>query len=125
MPGVLWMTCGSPSLRLESADRDPDGVGERVDVLVPGLLEQSFGAERGGAGSEQRFEDGALLGGEVELPSVAGDGASERVELDSAGGEGAVAGGGFAAGERTYAQDELGEVEGLWGGSRRRRARAR
>ena len=70
-------------LAAQAADRDADGVGERVGVLIPGLLEQSFCAERAGAGPEQRFEHGELFGGEVELSAVAGGGTGERVELDS------------------------------------------
>jgi hypothetical protein len=59
-------------LAFEPADRDADGVGEWVGVLVPGLLEQSFCAERAGAGVEQRFEDGELFGRQVELCGLRG-----------------------------------------------------
>ena len=69
-------------LASQSADRDADGVGERVGVLIPGLLEQSLCAERARAGPEQRFEDSELLGGEVKLSPISSGGAAERVELD-------------------------------------------
>ena len=46
-------------------------------------------------------------------PSVAGDGAGERVELDPGRLQCAASGGGFAASESADAQDEFGEVEGL------------
>ena len=36
----------------ESGDGDLDGVGEWVDVLVPGLLEETLCAKRAGAGCE-------------------------------------------------------------------------
>src|SRR5690348_10549986 len=59
----------------KSGDGDLDGVGERVDVLVPGLLEELLCTECAGAGSEQRFEHGAFLVGELDRSPVAGDGA--------------------------------------------------
>ena len=97
----------------ESGDGDLDGVGEWVDVLVPGLLEEPLGAERGGAGFEQGFEHRALFRGELDRLSVAGDGASRGVKLDPGRLERAAAGRGFAAGERADAQHEFGEVEGF------------
>jgi len=45
----------------QAADGDRDGVGERVGVLVPRLLEQAFGAEVGGAGAQQRLQNCELL----------------------------------------------------------------
>lgn len=94
-------------------------MGEWVDVLVPGLLEQLICRECGRAGFEQRFEHGALFLGEVDGSSVAGDSAGERVEFDAGGVERPRLGrwrgwaAGFAARERADAQDEFGEVERL------------
>ena len=112
-PGCVLDDLRLSELAAQAADRDAYRVGERVGVLVPGLLEQSFRAERARADPEQRFEHGELFGGEIEPSAVAGGSASERVEFDACGCEGALSGGGFAACERSDAQDELGEVEGL------------
>lgn len=65
----------------EPADGDLDGLGERVNVLVPGPGEEVFGAEGGGGCFHQGLEHGEFLDRDVDLAAVAGDGAVERVEL--------------------------------------------
>ena len=86
------------------------------------LLEEPLRAECAGTGIEQGFEHGALLPGEVDLSSVAGDGTGERVELDPGRSERAAAGAGLAAGEasaflcpRVFAGE--GEASGLAAGA--------
>jgi hypothetical protein len=49
----------------ESGDHGFVGVGERVCVLVPCLVEQSVCSESTGACCEQRVEDRAFFGGEL------------------------------------------------------------
>ncbi len=91
-----------------------DGVGERVDVLVPYLGEEVFGAEDGVLPARIRASrTRELLGREVEPSSVAGGGVVEGVELDSGCPEDSGLGGGPAAGECADAEHELGEVERL------------
>jgi len=58
----------------ESADGDVDGVGEGVNVFVPYLGEEVFGAEDGVLGAHEGFEYRELFGTEVELSSVASSG---------------------------------------------------
>jgi hypothetical protein len=45
-PGRVVDDVRFSELAAQAADRHAHGVGERVGVLIPGLLEQSFGAER-------------------------------------------------------------------------------
>src|SRR5579872_586459 len=73
---------GRAQLASEPGDGDLDRVGERVNVLVPRLLEQPLGAEGGGRGREQGLEHGTLLRGELDRSSVPGDGAGQLIELD-------------------------------------------
>ena len=47
------------------------------------------------------------------MASVAGHGAALGVEFDACGAEDSRAGGGLAAGESAYPEDQLREVEGL------------
>ena len=84
---VAHARCGGDDRRVaefapQAADGHRDGVGERVGVLVPDLFEQVLGAEEGGAGAQERFEDGELLDRQVERLPVAGDRAPQRIELD-------------------------------------------
>ena len=101
-------------LASQSADRDLDGVGERVDVLVPYLGEEVLGAEDGVLGAHQGFEYRELFGGEVEPSSVAGGGVVQGVEFDPGRPEDSGLGCGPAAGESADAEHELGEMERLW-----------
>src|SRR5215831_8958822 len=73
----------------QAADGHRDGVGERVGVFVPDLLEQVLGAEVRGAGAQQRLQNSELLDGKVKQPPVAGSRAADRVELDAGGAQGA------------------------------------
>ena len=107
------MMSGSPSLR-----RSRPMV--TWTVLVKGSAfssqawaRRSSALRAAGRGFQQGFEHGELLGREVELPPVAGDGAAQRVELDPGGAQDAGPGGGLAAGQGADAQHEFGEVEGL------------
>jgi hypothetical protein len=49
----------------QPGDRDPDGLGEGVGVLIPRLREEILGAERTRTGAQERFENRELLGGEL------------------------------------------------------------
>ena len=69
----------------QSAEGVEDGVGEGVGIFVPDLFEQLFGAQEGGRGAEQGFEDAELLNGQVDGPAVAGGGAALRVEGEAGG----------------------------------------
>jgi hypothetical protein len=113
MPGVFWMACGSPSLRLSrpivtrtvlvngSAFSSQARSSRRSALSAPGL------ALRRASSRANSF------GRQIERSRVTGCGAGERVELDSRCGECAVLRGGSAAGERPDSEDELGEVEGF------------
>src|SRR6266545_4706804 len=72
-----------PQLAPEPPDGHGDGVGERVGVLVPDLFEEVLGAQEGGAGPQEGFEERELLDGEVELPAVPGGRAAYGIELDA------------------------------------------
>ena len=60
--GMVSIAWGFSEFSSQSADGDVDGVGERVDVLVPDLGEEVLGAEDGVLGAHQGFEHGELLG---------------------------------------------------------------
>src|SRR5689334_19315166 len=83
---------GFTELAAKTADRDGDGVGERVGVLVPDLFEEFFRAEEGGAGAEEGFEEAEFLDRQVDVPAVTGDRAACRVEFDPGCSEGAGSG---------------------------------
>src|SRR6266511_3126588 len=63
-------------------DGEPDDTGERVDVLVPGLLQQLFGGHHAAVGAQELGEHGELFAGQRNVLAVAGDGPEMRVELD-------------------------------------------
>src|SRR5947209_2947856 len=48
----------------QSRDRNANGVGERVGVLIPGPLQQLFGADDTSFGGDEHFEHGELLAGQ-------------------------------------------------------------
>src|ERR1700733_14071966 len=100
-------------LAAEPAHGDRDRGCERVGVLVPGLFEEVFGAEDGMVSSYERFEHCELLGGEVELPSVAVGGMAQGIEFDAGRAEDTGPGRGLAAGQSADPEDQFGEVEGL------------
>src|SRR5580704_15553289 len=100
-------------LAAQAADGDRDGVGERVDLLVPDLLEEGFGAEEGGAGAQQRLEHAELLDRQVQRAPVPDGCAAQRVELETARLQDAGPGRGLPAGQGADAQDEFGEVKRL------------
>src|SRR5688572_6811022 len=64
----------------QGGDGDADGVGEGVGVLVPGPLQELFGADDPALGGDEHFEDGELLPGERDVASVAEDLPAEGVE---------------------------------------------
>ena len=84
-PGGGVDDAGLAEFASEAGDGDPDGVGEWVDVLVPGLREELLCAECAGAGFEQCLEHGTLFCSEFDRSPVAGDGAGEQVEFDPGG----------------------------------------
>jgi hypothetical protein len=68
-------------------------------VFVPDLFEQILGAEEGGAGAQEGFEEGELLDRQVEVTAVAGGDAAQGVEFDARRAQGAGSGEGLAAGQ--------------------------
>jgi len=57
-------------LAAQPPDGDRDGVGERIGLLVPDLLEQGFGAQEGRARAQQRLEHPEFLDRQIERTSV-------------------------------------------------------
>src|SRR5690348_10169704 len=64
----------------QGGDGDADGVGEGVGVLVPGPLQELFGADDTAFGGDEDFEHGELLAGERDVASVAEDLTAKRVQ---------------------------------------------
>jgi hypothetical protein len=64
----------------QGGDGDADGVGEGVGVLVPGALQQLFGADDPALGGDEDFEHGELLAGERDVAPVAEDLAAEGIQ---------------------------------------------
>src|SRR4051812_25636445 len=71
-------------LAAQRSDGDADGVGQRIRVLVPHVLEEPFLAEHLAGVSHEVPKQGELLGREVEEPSSAGGLEARRVELELA-----------------------------------------
>jgi hypothetical protein len=59
-------------LAAQAADGDRDRVGERVGLFVPDLLKQVFGAQKAGAGPQQRLQDAEVPAGRVSRGSIGG-----------------------------------------------------
>jgi hypothetical protein len=72
-------------LAAQRTDRDPDGVGERVRVLVPHLLQQCLRADHVATRREQLFEHPELLRRQVQQASAALHRTPRRVEHDAGG----------------------------------------
>jgi len=66
---------GVAEFAAEPTDGDLDGLGGRVGVFVPCQGKQVFGGQGGWCGPDEGLEDGELFGGDLDLVSVAGDGA--------------------------------------------------
>src|SRR4051812_34247747 len=58
---------GLAELAAQGHDGDAYDVGERVRVLVPGLLQELLGGDDCALAAQQYFQDGELLGGELDL----------------------------------------------------------
>ena len=69
-------------LAAQRHDRDADGVGERVGVLVPHPLEQLLGADDATVGGHQHLEHAELLAGEVQVAPGADGHPAPGVERD-------------------------------------------
>lgn len=67
----------------QRGDGDAYGVGEGVDVLVPGPFEELFGADDPALGGDEDVEDGELFAGERDIASVAEDLPAEGVEPEA------------------------------------------
>jgi hypothetical protein len=76
---------GLSELAPQSANRDLDGLGEGVGVLVPDLFQEPLGAEHARRGAQEGLEHSELLDRELDPVAVPCDRAPEPVELDSAG----------------------------------------
>src|SRR5829696_6143903 len=64
----------------EPRHRDPDGVGERVCVLVPRPRQELLGTHDSAFGPDQYLQHGELLPGQRNVTVVAVDLATERVQ---------------------------------------------
>ena len=101
-------------LAAQRADRDPHGVGERIGVLVPHVLEQRLlGQHLAGVGHEVA-QEGELLGREVERRDRP-VGASWRAVSSSRSPTASTGGGraGVAPQQRAHPGQQLGEGERL------------
>src|SRR6478672_8813147 len=67
----------------EGRDRDADGVGEGVGVLVPGSLQQLLGTDDTALGDDEDLEDRELLPGERDVAAVAEDLPAEGVDPEA------------------------------------------
>ena len=94
-------------------DRDADGVGERVRVLVPRPLQQLFGADDTALGGDEHLEHRELLAGQRDVAAVAVDLAAERIEPQARDLEHRRPAVGAPAVERSETQHELLELERL------------
>ena len=70
-------------LPAERHDRDPDDVGERVDVLVPGLFQQLLGGHDGATAPEQFGENREFLVPQRQRPAISRGLLAGRVEPDA------------------------------------------
>ena len=97
----------------EVADRHPHGVGERVGVLVPDVLEQALGAVDLVRVEQEEAEERELLGRQVEGVTVDRGDVPGRVELDVVPAQDRAGAGGLTAEQRPHASGELAERERL------------
>src|SRR3954462_11454774 len=94
-------------------DRDADGVGERVCVLVPCSLQELLSADDAPFGRDENLEHRELLAGQRDVAAVTVDLSAERVQpqpCDLTHGRPRV---GAPAVERPEAEYELSELERL------------
>ena len=94
-------------------DGDAHGVGERVCVLIPRLLQELLGADDTAFGGDEDLEHGELLPGQRDVAAVAVDLSAERIQpqtCDLPHGRPVV---GAPAVERSEAEHELLELERL------------
>jgi hypothetical protein len=72
----------------ELAPKPADGhrhrLGERVGVLVPGLLQELLGAQVAGRGGHQRLQHGQFLRGQRERAALVPGEAGQAIELHPA-----------------------------------------
>jgi hypothetical protein len=97
----------------QGRDRDADGVGERVGVLVPGPFQQVLRADDPALGGEEHLQHRELLAGERDVTSVAEHLPAERVEPQAPDLADRRPGVPAPAVERPQPQDELPQVERL------------
>jgi hypothetical protein len=93
--------------------RHPDHVGERVDVLVPRLLQQPLGRHDRALGPQQLLQHQELLVAQAERAAVAGRLAAGRVEPDAVPLQHRRGGPVRPAGQRANPGDQLGQGERL------------
>jgi hypothetical protein len=74
---------GSPRRLRRAENRDAYGVGERVGVLIPCPLQYLLGTDDTAFGGNEDFEHRKLLAGECDVPSVAVDLATERIQTQA------------------------------------------
>ena len=95
----------------QCGDGDADGVGEGVGVLVPGPLQELFGADDTAFGGDEDLEHGELLPGERDVASVAEDLPAEGVQPEARDLADRGSGVRASAVERPQPHDELSKLE--------------
>src|SRR5580704_15911628 len=101
-----------PEFPPQAQDSDRDGVGERVGVLVPDLLEELLGRHYRAVGRDEHLEHTELLAGQGDGPAGPGDRPAGPVDDQVTPGVHRRRGGAAAA-QGTDPGGQLGEVEGL------------
>src|SRR5579883_2034506 len=98
----------------QAADVHVDQVALRIEVQVPDSLEQHGAGDHLSLAPHEELEQLLLAGGELDLPSAAGDLPGDQVELQVRDPQHRRLGGARAAPQqRLDAREELGEREGL------------
>ena len=113
VPMTVSITAGVAELAPQVHHRHADGVGERVDVLVPHALEQRLRAHDGAVGAQQHVQHAELLRAQRHRAPVARDLVARRVQAHAGALEDGLLGHGVAALQRVQPRHDLGEREGL------------